>query len=168
MSLFLIIAIIGAILLAVSLIFGEIFEAFDSLDIAPDGVLSGASIGGFFTGFGAFGIILSNTTKLSTVIIAVLAVVGGLALGGIAVALTRFFKSQETDGTHLSTESLLGVVGVVIMGGTAGTLCSGRFPFNGASRDLTLRSDTDLEDGQSVIIKTILSHSTVKVEPFTD
>lgn len=128
-AVFVSIAALGFIFLLVSLVFGEIFEAFDhdgdfSHDIDGEhggpGFFSTRVISVFVTAFGGFGAI-GTQYGLSPMTASLGGFAGGAVLGGVVYAFGRFLWSQQS-ATEVRTQDLVGQSARVVVAIPAGGL----------------------------------------------
>ena len=122
-SVFLAIAGIGFLFLIVSLIFGEIFDAFDGgfdhdLDHGGPGFFSTRAIAVFVTAFGGTGAIATQY-GLGPLPASGVGVLSGLVLGGAVFLFARFLYGQQAS-SEVRAQELVGQSCRVIVGIPAG------------------------------------------------
>ncbi|MET0467789.1 MAG: hypothetical protein ABW075_11695 [Aeromicrobium sp.] len=154
--LFLVVAVIGLALLAVSVVFDGLLDFFD-LDTP---FLSGTALAAFLAGFGLTGMLIPDSWGTAGVLAA--AGVAGLLVAGIAGFGIAAMKNTRTDA-NISGMNVLGADGYVITpilagqyGEVAVTVAGHRVKYNALS-------DEDLARGTHVAVVASLSGSSVRV-----
>lgn len=120
-TVFLSICAVGFLFLIVSLVFGELFDFFDSdhdFDTGGPGFFSTRVMAVFVTSFGGFGAVATHY-GLSPVPAAMVGFASGLIFGGAIYALARFLFQQQAS-TDVRAHDLVGSVGRVVVGIPAG------------------------------------------------
>lgn len=161
MTTFLVIGVLGLVLLAVSLVLGDLLDGV--ADLLPGDVFSTAVIGAFVaaTGFGGAAADSVGLPALASVPIGL--AVGGL-FGWLAAWLTRLIRDGGSDATP-SVDHTVGRPGRVVTSiptsgfGTVDVLLGGN-PLR-----LNARADQPLEAGTEVFVTTVLSPTAVEVAP---
>jgi hypothetical protein len=162
---FLVIGVAGLALLLVSLVFGEIFDGlFDALDVDAGGVLSTPVIGSFLAAFGFGAALLLSTTDVSAVVAAFGGVASGAVVGSIALVLTRSLMDMPTDES-VRTSDLVGLTATVVTRIPDSGLGEVTVTHLGQLLKLSARSAAPVPAGSPVRITTVLSSSSVLVEP---
>ena len=156
---FIVIGLVGAVLLLSSLLFDDFID-----ELVPDlDFLSGPVIGAFLAAFGLFGWFASSYDTVSALITLVVAVAGGVVLGGFTYQLTDVLMHQATDATP-TTESLIGTTGRVVTPVSADGIGEVLLALGGASTKYTATAATDLPTGAPVVVIEVVSPTKVRVE----
>jgi membrane protein implicated in regulation of membrane protease activity len=117
-SVFLAIAGVGFVFLMISLVFGEIFEFFDSsldhdLGHGGPGLFSSRVIAVFITAFGGFGAIATHY-GLSPLPASLLGFGSGVVLGGLVFVFARFLYGQQAS-SEVRSGDLIGQAARVVV-----------------------------------------------------
>jgi membrane protein implicated in regulation of membrane protease activity len=164
---FLVIGAIGAGVLVLSLLVGEIGGALD-VDADADGPFSvpaiAALVGG--VGFGGAAAVAVLPDALADGLTALIAVVVGLAIAiPLAWAAIRFSRSLRTMPTQetLTRDHLLGAQGVVVSAVPAAGYGEVRLVVGGQPLKLSARSEVPLPAGTPVYVTDTISDTAVEV-----
>jgi hypothetical protein len=160
---FVAITAVGGILLLVALLFDGVLDAFD-VDFGASGLLSGASLAGFLTGFGLGGII-GTAQGWSLWVSCGVGVLVGVAIAAVAVAIYQWLKRSETPTAELSAQTLVGQTGLVTAGAAPGSTGLVRGTYLGAPRTISFVADVAIDSGTTVTITEVLGPDAVKVVP---
>ncbi len=161
MTVFLLLGVVGLVLLALSLLLGDLFGgAFDGL--AGD-VFSSAVIGGFVSAFG-FGAALSEGLGAPLGLAVGAGVVVGVGFAWFAGWLTRVVRGSGSDAT-VTTSDTVGRDAKVLTSIPEGGFGVVRVQVGGHSVQLNARADTAVEPGTEVYVTGVLSPTAVAVAP---
>lgn len=158
---FFIIGAIGLGLLLLSLLFGEVLEAFD-LDIAG-GFLSGPVVGSFLAAFGFGGGLTLAGTDVGLLGASLAGLASGALVGGVAGLFTRSLMKMPTDPS-LRTSDLVGTEGTVITPIPAEGFGEVSLSFLGQPLKYNARADRALPSGTVITVTAVLSNSAVRVQ----
>jgi membrane protein implicated in regulation of membrane protease activity len=162
---FLAIGIAGLALLAVSLLFGDLFDGMVGGlgDVLSSDWFSSAVIGGFVSAFG-FGCALAQGVGAPALVTLPVGVVAGGAFGWFASWLTRLLRGSASDDPP-STEDTLGRGATVVTGIPADGFGTVRVQLGGHVLRLNARADRPLVSGTEVHVTGVLSPTAVTVAP---
>lgn len=161
---FLVIGLVGLVLLAVSLLLGDLFDGiFDAL--AGD-VFSSAVLGGFVSAFG-FGAALAQGAGASVLIALPVGTAAGVGFGWFAWWLTRLVRGGGSDATPEASDAL-GREGVILTAIPEDGFGTVRVLLGGHVVRLNARAQRALESGTDVHVTSILSATAVTVAPVWD
>lgn len=161
MTPFLVIGVVGLILLAVSLVLGDLFGgAFEAL--AGD-VFSSAVIGGFVAAFG-FGAAIAEGAGAPLVLSVPVGVVAGAGFGWFAAWLTRIVRGGGSDDTPVTADAL-GRDATVLTGIPDQGFGVVRVRLGGHPIQLNARAAKPIPVGIEVHVTQVLSPTAVVVEP---
>lgn len=172
-TLFVVATVLGVGLLIVGLVVGELFEGllegfFDAIDIDGGGVLSLPVIGAFIGAFGVGGLLVGAATDDSAVLSFAGAAVSGVALGAVALRLTRAFLDMPTDATPANRDFMgqIGRVVTPIAGGRGEVMLR----LGGSPQKLAALAEPELAiaRGDEVVVIEVVSATTVRVIPATE
>jgi hypothetical protein len=152
----------GLLILAVSLIFGELLHLGH---IDADGPFSVPAVAGFVgaLGFaGSLGSLLFSGVSLSLVSGAVAGLAGAFPVGWLATRITRMLAGLNTDGTPNAT-SLVGLQGVVVTPVPAGGYGEVRVLLGGQPVKLNAKADAPLATGAAVFVVAAPTETSVVV-----
>lgn len=163
MTALLVIGALGLVLLAVSLVLGDLFDGV--ADALAGDVFSSAVIGAFVSAFG-FGAAIAASAGTGALIAAPVGVGSGLVFGWFAVWLTRLIKDGGSDATPtleatvgrdaaVVTDIPLAGYGIVVV----------RLGGHTLRLNAKARSGAVVESGTSVHVTAVLSPSAVEVAP---
>lgn len=161
MTVFLVIGVIGLVLLAVSLVLGDLLDGV--ADALPGDVFSTAVIGAFVAATG-FGGATAEAAGAPAAVSLPVGIVAGVVFGWFAAWLTRLIRDGGSDATP-SVDHTVGQAGRVVSAipdaglGTVDVLVGGN-PVR-----LNARCDQPLEAGTEVYVTTVLSPTAVEVAP---
>ncbi len=161
---FFVIGVVGLVLLAVSLLIGDVLDgALDLLDGFLGGIFSTAVIGGFTAafGFGGAGALGAGLPMIAAIPVG-LGV--GVIFGWFAAWLTRLIRDGGSDAT-IESGDLLGHSGRVVTAIPADGLGTVRVVIGGHSVRRNARAEVPLEAGTEVHVTGVLSPTAVSVAP---
>lgn len=164
MTTFLIIGLAGLVLLAVSVVLGDLFGG--ALEALAGDVFSSAVIGGFVAAFG-FGAALMSDLDAPTPLVLGVGVLAGAAFGSFAWWLTRLVRDSTSDAT-LTTDDTIGRDGRVLSEIPVDGYGTVRILVGGHTVQLNARSPLPLPVGTAVHVTEVLSPSAVTVAPIDD
>lgn len=111
---YIIIGSLGLALVVLSLILGEIFDSlFDAFDVDGGGIFSTPVIGAFLAAFGFGAALIIYTTKAGPGLSALGGLASGLAVGGVALVMTKSLMNMPTD-EPVRSSGLMGRTGTVV------------------------------------------------------
>ena len=157
---FIITAVVGFVVLCVSLFLDGVLDAFD-LSMGS-GLFSGASLGGLLCGIG-FGGIIGSAQGWPTGGSLLLGVVIGAVLATIAITLYRWLKRSETPETAYKLDNIIGTRGTVTAGATQGQRGLVQVLYLGSARTIACVADSELKTGDSVFVADLLGPELLKV-----
>lgn len=163
MAIFLTIGIVGLVIVAASLLFGEIIDGVFDLDFLGGDLFSVPSLAAFLGAFGFGGVISLSLVDVTGIAVVVGIVAGVLAAWG-ATALTRALTRGE-DAATFRSDSLVGATGRVITDIPESGYGEVRIFGTGGSRKRSARADTAIPAGTEVWIASVLSPTAVEVNP---
>ena len=161
MTVFLVLGVVGLVLLALSLVLGDLFGG--ALDALAGDVFSSAVIGGFVSAFG-FGAALSEGLDAPLWLAVVVGVVVGAAFGWFASWLTRLVRGGGSDAT-VTTADAVGRDAKVVTSIPEGGFGVVRVVVGGHSLQLNARAERAVEPGTEVYVTAVLSPTAVAVAP---
>jgi hypothetical protein len=161
---FLVIGAVGVVVLAVSLLLGDLLGLGHG-DV--DGPFSVPAVAGFVGAFGFVGLILAALVPGGTGAEAGVGAAGGLLAavptGWLAIRLTRALAGMPTDAT-LTSGDLIGATGVVITPIRAGGYGEVSLAVSGQRLKYNARADAPLAAGTPVLVIETPSATSVVVE----
>lgn len=164
---FLVVGAAGALVLLVSLLFGELLHL---AHLDTDGPFSVPAVAGFVgtLGFvGAIGASLIGGSGRSAVLAGVgLGLLGALPVGWLAARLTGALSGMRTDAT-LTASHLVGATGVVVTPVPATGYGEVRLLVAGQHMKFSARADSPLPTGTGVFVVEAPSETSVVVVPTT-
>lgn len=162
---FIVIGVVGLVVVLASLILGDlldgVFEAVD-LDVGG-GVFSAPVLGSFLAAFGFGAALIMFTTGVGATAGALGGLVSGLVVGGLALAMMRSLMSMPTDAS-MDTADLVGLTGTVVTPVPASAFGEVTIRHLGQMQKFNARSAEPLEAGATVVVRAVLSPSSVLVE----
>lgn len=159
MTVFLALGIIGLVVLALSLVAGDMLDGmFDALE---GDIVSTAVIGGFLSAFG-FGGAAANGADLPTPAALAIGAGAGLVVGWFAWWLTRLVKDGPSDGT-VSIQHSVGQVAQVITDIPADGYGVVRVVVGGHTLQLNASAHQPISSGTKVNVTGVLSPTAVSV-----
>lgn len=161
MTTFLLVGAAGLVLLAVSLVLGDLFDGF--LDALAGDAFSSAVVGGFVSAFG-FGAALAQAVGAPLAVSLPVGAVAGVAFGWLAAWLTRLLRDGGSDGT-LAADDTLGREGRVVSQIPADGYGTVQVLVGGHVVRLNARADDTLAAGTPVHVTSVLSPTAVTVAP---
>lgn len=167
MTVFWVIAAVGAVLLVLSVVAGELFDGvLDAVDVTG-GWLSTTAVGAFVAASGLTGALWMTRDGATPLSASLAGVVAGLGIGALAGFTTRSLMRSSTDQA-LRGESLVGLSGVVITRIPEGGYGEVTVTAAGHPLKLNARADTAVPAGTLVVVTAALSSSAVHVALPTD
>jgi membrane protein implicated in regulation of membrane protease activity len=167
---FLGIAALGFVFLLLSLVIGDLFDAFGfdtGLDGGADGhgLLDSRVISVFVTAFGGCGAI-GIQMGLSIVVSSLLGLAGGIILGGLVSLFGRFLYRQQSSSS-VTTAQLIGRTAQVIVPITAGSIgqVSCRIGEERVEKLARARDNQEIKAGATVRVDEIAGDSLI-VSPY--
>jgi len=160
-TLFLVLGVVGLVLLAVSLVVGDVFNGV--LEALPGDVFSSAVIGGFVSAFG-FGAALTDSLDAPPWLAVVVGAVVGAAFAWFASWLTRVVRGGGSDAT-VTTDDAVGRDAKVLTGIPDGGYGVVRVQVGGHSLQLNARAEQPVAPGTDVYVTAVLSPTAVSVAP---
>lgn len=161
MTVFLLVGVVGLVLLALSLLLGDLFGG--ALDALSGDIFSSAAIGGFVSAFG-FGGALSEGLGAPVWVAVVVGAAVGLGFGWFASWLTRVVRGGGSDAT-VTTEDAVGRDAKVLTGIPEGGFGVVRVQVGGHSLQLNARAERAVDPGTEVYVTAVLSPTAVAVAP---
>lgn len=162
-SAFLVIGVVGAGLLLLAVVIGDVLDGVLHFDAIGGDFFSFAGLAGFIGAMGFTGaIVLSLVESLALAI--VLGVVVGVAVGALATWLTMRLKdtTRDSDST-IRSHHLVGAVGRVVHPIPDGGFGQVRVSIHGHPTMLNAKADEPIAAGRLVEITGVLSPTSVKV-----
>ncbi len=159
MSVFLVVGLVGAALLLLTLVLGDVLDVPD----VGGGVLSGVVLGGATGAFGLVGATVEGATGPGAA--AAAGTAGALVMGALALAIGRSLTRMRSDRARTAAD-LLGVEGVVVTPVRAGSYGEVRLRVGGHPLKLSATAERDLAAGSPVLVVETLSSTAVRVLPF--
>jgi membrane protein implicated in regulation of membrane protease activity len=156
---FVAVGIVGAVVLVLSLVLDDVFDA-----VIPDaGWISGPIIGAFAAAFGLVGWVTQRTFDAPVVLAALAGVAGGVGLGAFTARVARALMRSPTDATP-NTAALVGREGRVVTPVRAGGIGEVVMPLGGQPVKLSATATADLPVGTRVTVVSVQSSTRVAVE----
>ena len=161
----------GVLILAASLIFGELLHVGDHADVGHDdgGPFSIPVLAAFVGAFGFVGAIGHSVAGGTGIVPLTVAVVAGLAgaipTAWLTIRLSRSLARMPTDGT-LTASALVAQTGVVVTPIGAGTFGEVQVNVGGQPLKLYAKADRPLRLGTAVFVVEALTESSVIVEEY--
>lgn len=161
MTVFIVVGLAGLLMLAISLVLGDVLDGLD--DVLPGDVFTTAVAGAFVSALG-FGGATAEALGAPAVVAWPVGLVSGVVFGWIAARFTRLVKGGGSDDT-LTIEDAIGRDGKVVTAipnegfGVVNVLVGGH------TIRLNARSDVPLEPGDQVYVTGVLSPTAVTVDP---
>lgn len=163
MTAFLVFGVVGLVLLAVSLVLGEVFEGI--FDAFGSDLISGASVAAFLGAFGFTGALVVNATDSTGGAVAA-GLAAGVVVGGLAGVLTLALRKGGDESTVRSS-SLLERTGAVVSAIPADGYGDVSIVVAGHITRLNARAAQALPAGTPVRVTAVLSPTSVMVEPLS-
>ncbi|MEM7276182.1 MAG: NfeD family protein [Actinomycetota bacterium] len=164
---FVIIGVIGAILLLIFLVFGDVLDGL----IPESDWLSPAAIATFLVAFGFGAYLVDTGTGLPTPVAAAVGLAAGIGLGLVALRWTRALSDMSTDATPTAND-LVGREGRVVTAVPAGSTGEILVRLAGQQVKLTAVAGPDqagtLEQGTEVVVVEVVSSTRVQVRTAAD
>jgi hypothetical protein len=163
---FIVIGAVGLAIVLMSLVLGEVLDGvFEALEFdGGAGLFSGPVIGSFLAAFGFGAALVMYTAGTGAAIGALGGLGSGLVIGGVTVALTRFFINMPTDEPVRVTE-LVGERATVVTPIPEAGLGEVTLVFRGQMLKLSARADGPMAAGRPVVVTAVTSPSSVLVRP---
>ena len=160
MTLFLVLGGVGVVLLLLSVVLGDFLDGM--LEFGGDFV-SGPAVGAFIGAFGFAGALALNAGLGTGAAVAI-----GIVSGAVIGAGAGYASAQLTrggDGANVRTTSLVGREASVVTAIPEGGFGTVSMVASGHITNLNARAATPLPPGTPVVITTVLSATSVAVEP---
>ncbi|GAA1139814.1 hypothetical protein [Nocardioides aquiterrae] len=161
MTVFVVIGVCGLVLLAVSLLLGDLLDGVG--DVIPSDLFSTEVIGAFVAALG-FGGAIADAAGAPAGVSWAVGVVAGVGFAWFAGWLTRLVRGGGSDGT-LSTDDSVGHSGRVVSAIPADGFGSVTVAVGGHTLRLNARADVPLEPGTEVHVTGVISPTAVTVAP---
>ena len=161
MSIFLVLGILGSLVLAVSIILGDFFDAAFHFDGFDSEIFSIAALSAFVRAFGFGGVAASAFTNSLWFTVPVGLVCGVFAAWG-AIALTHWLKRGES-GVQVSNNALIGSEARVVTDIPA--VGFGEVRIHGSHDKRAASSEVPIPAGTQVWVSGIISPTAVEVRP---
>jgi hypothetical protein len=160
-TVFIVIGVVGLVLLAVSLLLGDVLDGVT--DGLPSDLFSTEVIGAFVAATG-FGGAVADAAGAPAVIAWPAGLAAGVVFAWFAGWLTRLIRGGGTD-TSVSTDDTVGHSGRVVSAIPAEGFGSVTVYVGGHTLRLNARSDEPLEAGVEIHVTSVLSPTAVTVAP---
>lgn len=161
---YIVIGSIGLALVTISLFVGEIFDSlFDSFDLDGGGVFSTPVIGAFLAAFGFGAALIVYTTKVGAGLSALGGLASGLAVGGVALVMTRSLMNMPTDET-VKSSGLKGRTGTVVTRIPEDGYGEISVTYAGHYMKVSARAPEPIPAGVRVVVTDVMSASSVVVQ----
>lgn len=158
--LFIVVGVIGVVLLVVSILFDDLFDA-----VVPDvGWVSGPIIGAFMAAFGLFGWAVDSNWQVSLAVAALAGVGGGLALGYFTYKFGMALWNMPTDATPTANDTV-GTEARVVTAIDDGAMGEIVLELAGQPVKFNATADAAVERGSRVVVIAVESPTRVHVEP---
>ena len=161
MTTYLVIGLVGLLLLAASLIFGDVLDG--ALDALSGDWFSSAVIGGFVSAFG-FGAAVAAAKGAATLLTVVVGVVAGVLMAWFAGWLTRLVRGGGSDDI-LNASDTVGHNATVLTDIPVDGFGLVRVRVGGHLLQLNARAEHQLPAGAEVYVSGVLSPTAVTVTP---
>lgn len=163
---FLVIGIIGLAIVLTSLLLGDLLDGiFDAFDVElAGGVFSTPVIGSFLAAFGFGAALTMYGAGVGATGGAFAGLASGLAIGGIALVMTRSLMHMPTDPTPTAGDAV-GTRGTVVTSIPEGGYGEVSLRAHGQVEKYNARGTAAIGAGQSVEVVEVLSASSVLVRP---
>jgi membrane-bound ClpP family serine protease len=158
---FLVIGLAGLVLLAISLVVGDLFDG--ALDALAGDFFSSAVIGAFVSAFG-FGAAITESLGFPVAVALPVGAAAGVVFGWFARWLTRLLRDGSSDAT-LTTDDTIGREGRVVTGIPAGGFGVVHVLVGGHSVQLNARAEQAIDAGTRIHVTSVLSPTAVTVAP---
>jgi membrane-bound ClpP family serine protease len=158
---FLVIGVIGLIVLAISLVVGDLFDG--ALDALAGDVFSSAVIGAFVAASG-FGGAAAQAVGAPLVVTVPVGIVAGVVFAWFAYWLTKLIRDGGSDST-LTVDDAVGCAGRVVTGVPVDGFGVVTILVGGHLLRLNARAEQSLEEGAEVHVTSVLSPTAVTVAP---
>lgn len=154
------VGLVGAVVLVVSLVLDDVFDA-----IIPDvGWISGPIIGAFAAAFGLFGWVAQRGFDAPLIVAVAAGIGGGIGLGVLTARVAKALMHSPTDATP-TTDALVGREGRVITPVRADGIGEVMMALGGQPMKLSATAGIDLPVGTRVTVVSVESDTRVVVEP---
>ncbi|GAA2367887.1 NfeD family protein [Dactylosporangium salmoneum] len=161
---FLVIGGVGVVVLALSVLIGDLFH-FGHPDAA--GPVSVPAVAGFIGAFGFAGAAVAALTGSDGLLVPVAAgVVAALPTAWVATRLSRMAMNMRTDATPTQLD-MIGTTGVVVTAITGSAFGEVRISLGGQPVKLSARADRPIPLGARVLVVEATSSTSVIVEETT-
>ena len=155
---------IGLALVVLSLVLGEIFDSlFDAFDVDAGGIFSTPVIGAFLAAFGFGAALIIYSTEVGPGLSALGGLGSGLAVGGVALFMTRALMNMSTDET-VKSSGLLGRTGTVVTRIPEDGYGEISVTYAGHFMKVSARAPEPIPAGVRVVVTDVTSASSVVVK----
>lgn len=162
MDWFIIVGIIGAIFLAITVLFDGILD-FMHLNFFDNGMFNMTGVAASVSFFGLIGYFV-NYYQHNTIVAILSATVVGIIAGLVVGVLTNYLIKSSQDDGYYSEDKMIGSTAKVINGAPTGKYATVPLMMNGVQLYLSAICDEDLQKDDKIrVIKTI-SPTLVEVE----
>lgn len=161
MTVFVVIGLIGLALLAVSVLFGDLFDGV--FDVFAGDWFSGAVIGGFVSAFG-FGAAIADNAGVAPGGVIAVGIGAGAVFAWFGAWLTRVVRGSETAGTP-KTGDVVGLDATVIAAIPADGYGVVTLRTGGHLVRYNARAEAPIASGTDVHVTGVLSPTAVSVAP---
>ena len=160
---YIIIGSIGLGLVVVSLVVGEIFDSvFEAFDLDGGGIFSTPVIGAFLAAFGFGAALIIYTTKAGPGLSALGGLASGIAIGGVALVMTKSLMNMPTD-EPVRSSGLAGRTGTVVTRIPADGYGEVSVTYAGHNMKVNARAAEPIPAGVRVVVTDVTSSSSVVV-----
>ena len=161
---YIVIGSIGLGLVVISLVLGEIFDSvFEAFDLDGGGIFSTPVIGAFLAAFGFGAALIIYTTKTGPGLSALGGLASGIAMGGVALFMTRTLMNMPTDDPVRSS-GLMGRTATVVTRIPADGYGEISVTYAGQYMKVSARAPEPIPAGVKVVITDVTSASSVVVK----
>lgn len=161
---YIVIGSVGLALVVISLAVGEIFDSlFDAFDIDGGGIFSTPVIGAFLAAFGFGAALLIYTADPGPGLSALGGLGSGLAVGGVALFMTKSLMNMPTDET-VKTSGLMGRTGTVVTRIPEDGYGEISVTYAGHYMKVSARAPEPIPAGARVVVTDVVSASSVFVK----
>ncbi len=161
---YIVIGSIGLALVTISLLIGEIFDGiFDAFDFDGGGIMSTPVIGSFLAAFGFGAALIIYTADPGPGVSALGGLASGIAVGGVALGMTRSLMNMPTD-EPVRSSGLLGRTGTVVTRIPAEGYGEISVTYAGQYMKVSARAPEAIPAGVRVVVTDVTSASSVVVK----
>jgi membrane-bound ClpP family serine protease len=160
---------IGLLIVVGSLVVGDLLEgAFESFGVdAGGGAFSTPVLGSFLAAFGFGAVLVRTSSDAGPGLAALGGAAGGVAMGAIALWVTRSLMHMATDAP-VRTEDVVGKVAVVVSAIPRGGLGEVTLVHLGQRLKYSARAGSAIPYGNEVVVVAVTSPTSLVVEAATD